>query len=73
MTSITEASPQELADLIAELEQYRERLVNETLETAQRAKVKKSQTMANLEPQLAEIDAHLQVLRHQQDVNTASN
>ena len=72
-TSVAEATPQELTEIIAELEQYRERLVNDTLTMAQRAKVMKSQALANLEPQLAQIDAALQALRQQQATLTASN
>lgn len=64
--SLAEATPQELTELVAELEQYRDRLVNETLSIAQRAKIKKAQALANLEPNLAQIDATLQALRQQQ-------
>ncbi|MBW4623391.1 MAG: hypothetical protein KME17_29045 [Cyanosarcina radialis HA8281-LM2] len=56
----------ELAEAIAELEQYRERLVNDTMETAKKAKLMKSAVMAQLEPQLAQIDAMLDNLRQQQ-------
>ncbi|MEA5477378.1 hypothetical protein VB774_07070 [Pseudanabaena galeata UHCC 0370] len=66
LTSIAEATPQELAEMISELEQYRERIVNETLATAQRAKIMKNQALATLEPNLAKIDATLQSLRQQQ-------
>ena len=72
-TSIDEATPQELADTITELEQYRERLVNDTITLAQRAKVKKAQAMANLEPQLVQIDATLEVLRQRQSTLAAGN
>ena len=72
-TSIAEATPQELAEIIAELEQYRERLVNDTLTMAKRAKVMKSQALANLEPQLAQSDQTLQTLRQQQATLTAGN
>jgi hypothetical protein len=57
---------QDLADVITEFEEYRERLVNETLETAKRAKLQKSTVMAQLEPELTKIDAVLQNLRLQQ-------
>lgn len=57
---------EELAELITELEQYRERLVNDTLSMAQKAKVMKVQAIASLEPQLAQIDAQLDALRQQQ-------
>ena len=72
-TTIAEATPQELTEIIIELEQYRERLVNDTMTMAKRAKVMKSQALANLEPQLAQIDQTLQALRQQQATLTASN
>jgi hypothetical protein len=59
-------SSEDLAEVIAELEQYRERLLNDTLEVAQRAKIMKSVVMARLEPELTKIDATLQALRNQQ-------
>jgi hypothetical protein len=63
----TEASTAvELAEVIAELEQYRDRLVNETMTTVQRAKLPKAAALARLEPELAQIDAALQNLREQQ-------
>ncbi|MBL1178429.1 hypothetical protein [Pantanalinema sp. GBBB05] len=66
MLAIEQASPEELAEIIRELEQYRERLVNDTLSMAQRAKVMKAQALAALEPSLAEIDANLEALRQRQ-------
>ena len=72
-TSIDQATPQELAEAIIELEQYRERLLNDTLTLAQRAKVKKAQAMTNLEPQLAQIDTMLETLRQRQTALTAGN
>jgi prefoldin subunit 5 len=71
MTDTTElkeaqlATAQELKDVIAELEQYRERLVSDTLSMAQRAKVMKAQALASLAPQLAQIDAQIESLRQQ--------
>lgn len=72
-TAIDQATPQELTEIIAELELYRERLVNDTLSMAQRAKIMKSQAMARLEPSLTQIDATLQELRQQQAARTAEN
>lgn len=72
-TSIEQATPQELAETITELEQYRERLLNDTLTLAQRAKVKKAQAMTKLEPQLAQIDMMLEKLRQRQAVLAAGN
>ena len=72
-TATAQVSTQELAEVIAEFEQYRERLVNETLETGQRAKMSKAKVLAQLEPELAKIDAILQGLREQQNALTTSN
>ena len=66
LNSLEEATPQELAEMISELEQFRERIVIDTLATAQRAKIMKSQALATLEPNLAKIDSTLQTLRQQQ-------
>ncbi|MBW4692977.1 MAG: hypothetical protein KME27_14580 [Lyngbya sp. HA4199-MV5] len=68
-----QTTPEELTEIIAELEQYRERLVNDTLSMAQRAKIMKTQAMTNLEPQLAQIDAQLEALRQRQAVLTAGH
>ena len=63
----------ELAELIVEFEKYRERLVNETMIAAKKAKLSKKATMEKLEPQLADIDAKLQRLREQEANLTANN
>lgn len=71
--SINQATPQELTEIITELEEYRERLVNDTLSMAQRAKIMKTQALAHLEPSLAQIDTRLEALRQQQaTLNTDS-
>lgn len=62
----TPASTTEIDIAIAELEEYRERLLSETLTAAQRAKLPKSQMLAQLEPELAKIDSVLETLRIQQ-------
>ncbi|BAU62770.1 hypothetical protein STA3757_01210 [Stanieria sp. NIES-3757] len=64
---------EEITEVIAEFEQYRERLVNETLATAQKAKMSKNKVMTQLEPQLADIDAKLEFLRQQQATLTTNN
>lgn len=64
---------EEIAEVIEEFEQYRERLVRETLETAQKAKLPKTKVMSQLEPELAKIDTILQQLREQQATLNASN
>ncbi|MDV3352636.1 hypothetical protein D0962_37300 [Leptolyngbyaceae cyanobacterium CCMR0082] len=70
MTSSTDtATPQvtveEITELITEFEKYRERLTNETLDAAKKAKMSKKETMAKLEPELAKIDAALAQLNAQ--------
>jgi hypothetical protein len=75
MTNDVQPAPtaQEVAELIAEFEQYRERLVSETIETAQKAKLMKKTVMSQLEPELAKIDAALEALREQQAGLIAEN
>lgn len=71
LNATSQPTAQDLAEVIAEFEQYRQRLVSETLETAQRAKMSKASVMARLEPELSKIDAALQSLRDRQtDLNT---
>lgn len=65
------ASAEELATAIQELEQYRDRLVTDMENTAKKAKIKKSQMMGVLQPDLDKIDQALDALRTQQ-ANTAS-
>ncbi|QKQ76882.1 hypothetical protein [Nostoc sp. TCL240-02] len=72
-TTTDNITPQDVAEVIAELELYRERLVQETTETAKRAKLMRVNVMAQLEPELAKIDSALQELRNQQAALSASN
>lgn len=69
----TPVTAEDLAELIVEFEQYRDRLVNDTTEAAKKAKLSKKATMAKLEPQLADIDAKLQRLKEQHANLTANN
>lgn len=61
------ASPSldELVEVIEQFEQYRERLVRDSETTAKRAKMKKSDMMAQIEPELNKIDTALEQLRAQ--------
>jgi hypothetical protein len=68
-----QTTPEEISEVITELEKYRERLVTETMTTVQRAKLPKSAAMAQLEPELAQIDAALQNLREQQAALTEAH
>jgi uncharacterized coiled-coil protein SlyX len=69
---VHQATLEELNEIITELEQYRQRLVDDTLAMAQRAKIMKTQALAHLEPNLAQIDAQLQELRQQQSALTST-
>ena len=69
----TPVTAADLAELIVEFEQYRERLVSDTTEAAKKAKLSKKATMAKLEPQLADIDAKLERLREQHANLSAGN
>ena len=59
-----QATAQEIADVVAELEQYRERLANDLLAMAQRANIPRATVLAQLEyhPEIAKVDAILQHL-----------
>jgi hypothetical protein len=66
-------NPEELAEVIVEFEQYRERLYRETMDAAQKAKLSKKATIEKLEPELAKLDAIIEQLRTQQATLTANN
>jgi hypothetical protein len=56
----------EIVEIIGELEQYRDRLINDMTETAKKAKMTKAAMMQHLEPELKEIDRRLDALRQLQ-------
>lgn len=58
-------SPEEIAQVVSDLEQYRERLVEDFMTTAKKAKLPKSMVTAQLKahPEIAKIDASLAKLR----------
>jgi hypothetical protein len=61
----TPVTAAELAEVIAEMEEYRGRLVQDITEAAQKAKLTKSQMTAAMSPDLELIDSKLQQLRDQ--------
>lgn len=67
------ASAEEVAEIIAGLEQYRQRIIDEMLEMAKRVKLPKKQVMAQLEnhPEIAKIDAFLENIRSRQGLETS--
>lgn len=62
------ASAEEIAEVIAGLEQYRQRIIDDALEMAKGVKLRKKKVMADLESnqEIAKIDAVLERLRSQQ-------
>jgi hypothetical protein len=62
-------SSQEVADVIAELEQYKARLIEDFTATAKKAKLPKSMVMSQLEnhPEILKINASLARLRGEVD------
>ena len=66
-------SAEELAQVITEFEQYRERLRHDTLEAAKKAKLSKKATLAQLEPELAKLDTIIEGLRNQHATLVGSN
>ncbi len=65
-------SLEELTEVIEQFEQYRERLLNDSMETAKRAKMKKTEVMAQIQPELDKIETALEQLRKQYEILTAS-
>ncbi|MDJ0535140.1 MAG: hypothetical protein QNJ70_22085 [Xenococcaceae cyanobacterium MO_207.B15] len=66
-------TPEQLAEVIQEFEQYRERLLNDTMETAKKAKLSKKKVMEQLQPQLDQIDGKLEALRNQYVILTTNS
>jgi hypothetical protein len=71
--NVTETDAEELVEVIAEFERYRERLVSETITAAQKAKLPQKAALAKIEPELAQIDAGLGSLRAQLAAITTNN
>lgn len=67
-TTQQEETPEAIAELIAELEQYRSRFIEDTMEMAKRAKVMRTKALTNIEnhPEIAKIDAALSDLHSRQ-------
>jgi hypothetical protein len=70
---VAENTAQEIAEVIQEFEQYRERLVQETVSAAQKAKLPPKAAMTKIEPELAQIDSSLAGLRDRLATMTATN
>lgn len=74
-TTTESASAEEVDEVIAELEQYRARLVEDFTATAKKAKLPKSMAMAQLEkhPEIAKIDEALAKLRGEESEHTSDH
>ncbi len=68
------AHEQEVADVIAQLEQYKARLIEDFTATAKKAKLPKSMTIAQLKshPEILKIDASLAQLRGEDPADSHS-
>ena len=64
-TANSTVTPEQLAEVIAEFEKYRDRLYNETMANAKKAKLSKKVAMAQLQPQFDQIDLKLEQLHNQ--------
>jgi SMC interacting uncharacterized protein involved in chromosome segregation len=73
MSEEINTTAQDVAEVMEELKKYRDRLVDNAMETAQRAKLKQSAAMAQIEPELEKIDAALKDLQVQQAELATSN
>jgi len=73
-TTLTPVSAEEIAEVIAELEQYRQRIIDDNLEMAKQVKLPKKLALAQLEkhPEIAKIDANLERLRSQQTTTSST-
>ena len=67
----TSPSLEEVLEVIQQFEEYRERLISDSMETAKRAKMKKSEITAQIEPELNKIDSALEQLKAQRDALSA--
>ncbi|WP_373539357.1 hypothetical protein [Chamaesiphon sp.] len=72
-TTTAEITATELADIIAELQQYRDRLVHDTTDAIHKARLPKAKALAQLEPELLKIDAMMQDLHDRHAALIASN
>lgn len=62
------ADPQEVSEVIAELEQYRQRIIDENIKIAKQIKLPKKKVMDQLSqhPEITRIDTILESLRSRQ-------
>ena len=72
-TATEEVTAAELEEIIVELQKYRDRLVHDTTEAIQKAKLPKAKAMAQMQPELAKIDAMIQEVQDRHAALLSSN
>lgn len=72
-TTTEQVTVAELDEIMVELQKYRDRLVHDTLETIQKAKLPKAKSMEQIEPELAKIDAMMADLQDRKAALTGTN
>ena len=72
-TTTEEVTAAELAEIITELQKYRDRLVHDTTEAINKARLPKAKAMAQMEPELVKIDAMMQELHDRHAALITSN
>ena len=72
-TTTAEISAIELEEIITELQKYRDRLVHDTTEAIHKARLPKAKALAQMEPELAKIDAMMQEVRDRHAALLANN
>ncbi len=63
LTTTEAVTAADLAEIITELQKYRDRLVHDTTEAIHKAKLPKAKAIAQMEPELAKIDAMMQEIK----------
>jgi hypothetical protein len=72
-TTTAAVTAADLAEIITELQKYRDRLVHDTTEAIHKAKLPKAKAIAQMEPELAKIDAMMQEIQDRHAALVESN
>ena len=72
-TDLQQVTATELEEIVTELQKYRDRLVHDTTEAIHKARLPKAKAIAQMEPEIARIDAMIQELHARHAALLASN
>ena len=72
-TDLQQVTATELEEIVTELQKYRDRLVQDTTEAIHKARLPKAKAIAQMEPEIARIDAMIQELHARHAALLASN